>query len=81
MGYPDKKLTLVNNNRLYDSNIIFSYILIVVASFWIFDVLPISVTALIPYILLPSFGLLSSGEVAAQYMSNTNMLLVGGFMV
>lgn len=59
----------------------FGYILIIVATFWIFDVLPISVTALLPYVLLPSFGLLDSSVVAASYMSNTNMLLIGGFMV
>ena len=43
--------------------------------------LPISVTALLPYILFPSLGLMSSGAVAAKYMSNTNLLLVGGFMI
>lgn len=59
----------------------FAYLLIIVASFWIFDILPIAVTALIPYVVLPSFGLLSSGIVAAKYMSNVNMLLIGGFML
>jgi len=59
----------------------FAYLLIIVASFWIFDILPIAVTALIPYVVLPSFGLLSSGVVAAKYMSNVNMLLIGGFML
>ena len=57
------------------------YCLINIACFWIFDVLPISVTALLPYILFPSLGLMSSGAVAAKYMSNTNLLLVGGFMI
>jgi len=59
----------------------FGYCLINIACFWIFDVLPISVTALLPYILFPSLGLMSSGAVAAKYMSNTNLLLVGGFMI
>ena len=59
----------------------FAYCLIIMASFWIFDVLPISVTALLPYILFPSLGLMSSNAVAAKYMSNTNLLLVGGFMI
>ena len=31
----------------------FSYLLVIVASFWIFDILPIAVTALIPYVVLP----------------------------
>ena len=59
----------------------FAYCLITMACFWIFEVLPISVTALLPYILFPSLGLMSSSAVAAKYMSNTNLLLVGGFMV
>lgn len=57
------------------------YILIIVATFWIFDVLPIAVTALLPYILIPSFGLLDSSIIASKYMSNTNMLMFGGFMI
>lgn len=59
----------------------FAYCLITMACFWIFEVLPISVTALLPYILFPSLGLMNSSAVAAKYMSNTNLLLVGGFMV
>jgi len=59
----------------------FAFCLITMACFWIFEVLPISVTALLPYILFPSLGLMSSSAVAAKYMSNTNLLLVGGFMV
>lgn len=56
----------------------FAFCLITMACFWIFEVLPISVTALLPYILFPSLGLMSSSAVAAKYMSNTNLLLVGG---
>jgi len=60
---------------------IFSYLLFIVASFWIFDVLPLAVTALIPYLILPSFGMISSSVIAAKYMSNVNFLLLGGFML
>ncbi|CAG5104141.1 Oidioi.mRNA.OKI2018_I69.chr1.g1112.t1.cds [Oikopleura dioica] len=59
----------------------FSYMLVIVASFWIFDVLPLAVTALIPYIILPSFGMISSSIIASKYMSNVNFLLMGGFML
>ena len=71
----------INDIKWHALKSIVRYCLINIACFWIFDVLPISVTALLPYILFPSLGLMSSGAVAAKYMSNTNLLLVGGFMI
>ena len=43
----------------YDSSNVarFAYCLLVMGSFWITECIPISVTALLPYILFPLFGL------------------------
>lgn len=51
------------------------------ATYWITECLPIAVTALIPYVFYPLFGIRKSSDVAKNYMKNTNFLLLGGLMV
>ena len=59
----------------------FGYTLLVMATYWITECLPIAVTALIPYVFYPLFGIRKSSDVAKNYMKNTNFLLLGGLMV
>jgi len=51
------------------------------ATYWISECIPIAVTALLPYILFPLFGLVKASSVAVNYMKNTNFLLLGGLTV
>lgn len=51
------------------------------ATWWIFEVAPLGITALIPLICYPVLGILSTKEVAPVYMSSTLFLFVGGFFV
>ncbi len=48
---------------------------------WIFEVIPLGATGLIPLVLYPLFGILSTKETAASYINSTIFLFVGGFLI
>jgi sodium-dependent dicarboxylate transporter 2/3/5 len=52
-----------------------------VAVWWIFEVLPLAVTALLPVIAYPFLGIMSTKKVAPVYMSSVLLLFIGGFFV
>ena len=96
-GKEDSKDCIENENCEFDSGNVarFAYCLILMASFWISECVPIAVTALFPYFLFPLFGLASgkllltrseqnsiqASSVAVNYMKNTNFMLLGGLTV
>lgn len=48
---------------------------------WVTEALPIPITSLIPFVLLPMFGILSHREVSAALGSHVILLLMGAFML
>jgi len=51
------------------------------ASWWMTEAVPLSVTSLLPLIVLPTFSGLAFGAVASPYASSIVFLFMGGFML
>ncbi|XP_027992404.2 solute carrier family 13 member 1 [Eptesicus fuscus] len=54
-----------------------AYTLFVVAIFWLTEALPLSVTALLPGLMFPLFGIMPSKTVASAYFKDFHLLLIG----
>ncbi len=52
-----------------------------VAIWWLTEATHLSVTALLPFLLIPVLGVADSKMVAAQYMDQTIFLFIGGFLL
>ncbi|CAG9834392.1 unnamed protein product [Diabrotica balteata] len=57
------------------------YVVIIMCGYWITECIPPPITSLIPMILFPLMGILSSDKVAANYMNDTNMMLIGSIVI
>jgi sodium-dependent dicarboxylate transporter 2/3/5 len=54
---------------------------LVMASWWIFEVLPLGITGLVPVVAYPFLDIMSAKKIAPIYMSSILLLFVGGFFV
>ena len=55
-------------------------VVIITAAWWIFEPIPIVVTAFVPVFLLPMFGVSSAKNVASSMFSDTSLVFLGGFL-
>ncbi len=51
------------------------------ATWWITEVIPLAVTALLPMVLYPLLGILSGRDTAPTYVNSVIFLFLGGFMI
>ncbi|GFR97345.1 solute carrier family 13 member 2 [Elysia marginata] len=58
-----------------------AYVIIIMAILWTTEALPLSVTSLVPVVLLPALGVMRARDVSAQYFNDTSMLFIGGLVV
>ncbi|XP_070763059.1 solute carrier family 13 member 1 [Enoplosus armatus] len=54
-----------------------AFVLLLMATYWVTEVIPLSMTAMLPAILFPTFGIMKSSDVAKEYFKDFHFLLVG----
>ncbi|XP_011633718.1 protein I'm not dead yet-like, partial [Pogonomyrmex barbatus] len=58
-----------------------AYVVLIMAGYWVTDCFPMAVTALIPVVMFPALGVLSTMDVATCYMNDTIMVFLGGLIL
>lgn len=56
-------------------------IAILMAIWWITEIVPLAVTALLPVVLFPLFGVMNGKDVSSTYFNHVIFLFIGGFLV
>ena len=56
-------------------------IALLMAIWWITEIIPLAVTALIPVVLFPLFGVMNGKDVSSTYFNHVIFLFIGGFLV
>ena len=54
---------------------------LLMAIWWVFEVVPLAVTALLPVVLYPLLGIMNGKAVSATYVNHIIFLFLGGFMI
>ncbi|XP_043515369.1 protein I'm not dead yet-like isoform X3 [Frieseomelitta varia] len=58
-----------------------AYTILIMAGYWITECFPMAVTSLIPVVLFPAFGVLSTADVCGCYVNDTIMVFIGGLVL
>ena len=56
-------------------------LVVLMASWWMTEALPLTVTALLPFVALPFMGVMTTGEIAGEYYSPILFLILGGAFI
>ncbi|XP_008287800.1 solute carrier family 13 member 1 [Stegastes partitus] len=54
-----------------------AFVLLLMAVYWVTEAIPLSMTAMLPAILFPMFGIMNSSSVAKEYFKDFHFLLMG----
>ncbi|GFR04001.1 hypothetical protein TNCT_588591 [Trichonephila clavata] len=58
-----------------------AYIILWMAVYWVLEPVHLTLTALLPVVLMPMLGILSEAEVTSNYMKEVLMMYLGGLAV
>lgn len=58
-----------------------AYGILIMSIYWVTEVVPLAVTALLPLVLFPMLGVVGSKEISPPYFKDTTALFVGGLIV
>ncbi|KAG6443033.1 hypothetical protein O3G_MSEX002647 [Manduca sexta] len=70
-------IPILNNGPAYRC----MYVVLIMAIYWVLELLPLPVTSMLPIVLFPTMGILDSDRTCAAYMKETNMMFMGGLMI
>ena len=57
------------------------FVILLMATYWVTEALPLPVTALLPVVLLPLLGVMTTDDVCVKYLKESNMMFIGSMMV
>jgi len=71
----------MRHQTLHASTAYMAGIVVWMAIWWILEAIPLAVTALLPVVLYPLFGIMGTKDIAPSYMNDIIFLFIGGFLV
>ncbi|XP_055937657.1 Na(+)/citrate cotransporter-like isoform X3 [Argiope bruennichi] len=57
------------------------YVVLLMACYWVVEPIPVAATSLLPVVLFPLLGVITTNEASGEYMNGTNMMFVGGLFM
>lgn len=58
-----------------------AYVVLIMAVYWVTEVIPLTITAMIPVFAFPLLGIMSTKSVCQVYMTDGNMMRLGGLIM
>ncbi|XP_031786139.1 protein I'm not dead yet-like isoform X2 [Nasonia vitripennis] len=58
-----------------------AFVVLLMAMFWVTESIPLPMTSLLPLVLFPSLGILSTADTCLCYMNDTIMVFIGGLIL
>ena len=58
-----------------------AYVVLLMSAYWMTEALPLPITSLMPMVLFPFLGIMSTNEVGINYLKSTNFMFLGGLIL